>query len=156
MANKVLDRESKTDIAYRIMSKLSKGKKEKREIDFYVLWDKIKEELEKVYTPEEMEKVEDDISFFYTNMTLDGRFVQLQDNKWSLRENVTYKEAHVEMSDFYESDSGDEDEDEVDEEEDNDVPSSFDDEDSYDDSTGSDADISHYRDERELDEDEDQ
>ena len=149
--------ESKTDIAYRIMLKLAKAKKEKKEIDFYALWDKVKEELAKVCTPEQMEKVEDEISFFYTSLTLDGRFVQLKDKgKWSLREFVPSAEAIVDMGEFY-KEQGDAESGELDEEEEHDeddssyVPSHEDE--SYDDSTGSDADVSLFRDEREINED---
>lgn len=146
MAKEIKDRESKTDIAYRIMQK------RKKEISFYELWDKIKEELAKELAPEDLEEVENDISFFYTNLTLDGRFVQLADNKWNLRERVKFDDIHMDMNDIYQEDE--ESETETEETEDYDTTDEFDE--SYDDSTGSDADISQFRDSKnDVDVDED-
>lgn len=146
MAKEIKDRESKTDIAYRIMQK------RKKEIGFYELWDKIKEELAKELAPEDLEEVENDISFFYTNLTLDGRFVQLADNKWNLRERVKFDDIHMDMNDIYQEDE--ESETETEETEDYDTTDEFDE--SYDDSTGSDADISQFRDSKnDVDVDED-
>lgn len=146
MAKEIKDRESKTDIAYRIMQK------RKKEIGFYELWDKIKEELAKELAPEDLEEVENDISFFYTNLTLDGRFVQLADNKWNLRERVKFDDIHMDMNDIYQEDE--ESETETEETEDYDTTDEFDE--SYDDSTGSDADISQFRDgKNDVDVDED-
>ena len=51
----------------------------------------LKKELAKILTPEEMENIDEDISFFYTNLTLDGRFVNVGDNKWNLRERVKFE-----------------------------------------------------------------
>lgn len=61
------------------------------------------------------------IAQFYTNLTLDGRFVNLGDNVWDLRERHTFEESHIDMkaaysdtedvniSGVYESDAEDED-----------------------------------------------
>ena len=43
----------------------------------------------------------DRISNFYTNLTLDGRFVNLGDNEWDLRSNQTYDKVHIDMNDVY-------------------------------------------------------
>ena len=136
------ERESKTDIAYRLMLK------KKKERNFYDLWEEVKAELAKVAAPEELENVEEDISFFYTNLTLDGRFVCVGENKWNLRERVTFDKVHIDMNEIYN------DEEEVSEDEDvkdEFIPDDFDD--SFDDSTGSDADINQYRNQK-VDEDE--
>ena len=128
------ERESKTDIAYRLMLK------KKKERNFYDLWEDVKAELAKVAAPEELENVEEDISFFYTNLTLDGRFVCVGENKWNLRERVTFDKVHIDMNEIYA------DEEEI--SEDDDVKEEFisdDFDDSFDDSTGSDADINQYR-----------
>lgn len=138
------ERESKTDIAYRIMSK------KKKERNFYDLWEDVKAELAKVVDPEELENIEDDISFFYTNLTLDGRFVNVGDNKWNLRERVTFDKVHIDMNDIYAEE--DEEEDSDDEETNEYIADDF--EDSYDDSTGSDADINQYRNQKATDDDE--
>ena len=138
------ERESKTDIAYRLMLK------KKKERNFYDLWEDVKAELAKVAAPEELENVEEDISFFYTNLTLDGRFVCVGENKWNLRERVTFDKVHIDMNEIYA------DEEEI--SEDDDVKEEFisdDFDDSFDDSTGSDADINQYRNQKVDDEDED-
>ena len=89
------ERESKTDIAYRLMLK------KKKERNFYELWEDVKAELAKVAAPEELENIEEDISFFYTNLTLDGRFVCVGENKWNLRERVTFDKVHIDMNEIY-------------------------------------------------------
>ena len=144
--NLIKERESKTDIAYRLMSK------RKKERSFYDLWEDVKAELVKLYGEESIENIDEDISFFYTNLTLDGRFVNVGDNKWNLRERVTFDKVHIDMNDIYveeEEDISEDNEDSKDEY----VADDY--EDSYDDSTGSDADINQYRDQKVVDEDED-
>lgn len=139
------ERESKTDIAYRLMLK------KKKERNFYELWEDVKAELAKVAAPEELENIEEDISFFYTNLTLDGRFVCVGENKWNLRERVTFDKVHIDMNEIYaeEEEIISEDEDSKDEF----ITDDF--EDSFDDSTGSDADINQYRNQKATDEEED-
>lgn len=142
----IKERESKTDIAYRLMSK------RKKERSFYDLWEDVKAELVKLYGEESIENIDEDISFFYTNLTLDGRFVNVGDNKWNLRERVTFDKVHIDMNDIYVEDEEDISEDSEDSK---DEYIADDYEDSYDDSTGSDADINQYRDQKVVDEDED-
>lgn len=141
----IKERESKTDIAYRLMLK------KKKERNFYELWEDVKAELAKVAAPEELENIEEDISFFYTNLTLDGRFVCVGENKWNLRERVTFDKVHIDMNEIYaeEEEIISEDEDSKDEF----ITDDFDD--SFDDSTGSDADINQYRNQKATDEEED-
>ena len=93
--NLIKERESKTDIAYRLMSK------RKKERSFYDLWEDVKAELVKLYGEESIENIDEDISFFYTNLTLDGRFVNVGDNKWNLRERVTFDKVHIDMNEIY-------------------------------------------------------
>ena len=144
--NLIKERESKTDIAYRLMSK------RKKERSFYDLWEDVKAELVKLYGDESIENIDEDISFFYTNLTLDGRFVNVGDNKWNLRERVTFDKVHIDMNDIYVEDEEDISEDNEDSKDEY-VADDY--EDSYDDSTGSDADINQYRDQKVVDEDED-
>ena len=141
--NLIKERESKTDIAYRLMSK------KKKERNFYDLWEDVKAELAKVVDPEELVNIDEDISFFYTNLTLDGRFVNVGDNKWNLRERVTFDKVHIDMNDIY----AEEEEEEILDEDDKDEYVSDDFDDSYDDSTGSDADINQYRNQKVTDDD---
>lgn len=141
----IKERESKTDIAYRLMLK------KKKERNFYDLWEDVKAELAKVAAPEELENVEEDISFFYTNLTLDGRFVCVGENKWNLRERVTFDKVHIDMNEIY----AEEEEIIIDDEDVKDEFIADDFEDSFDDSTGSDADINQYRNQKVNDEEED-
>ena len=142
--NLIKERESKTDIAFRLMSK------KKKERNFYDLWEDVKAELAKVCDPEELTNIDEDISFFYTNLTLDGRFVNVGENKWNLRERVTFDKVHIDMNDIY---AEEEDEESFDEDS-KDEYVSDDYEDSYDDSTGSDADINQYRNQKVTDDEE--
>ena len=142
--NTIKERESKTDIAYRLLSK------KKKERGFYELWEDVKNELAKVREPEELENIDDDISFFYTNLTLDGRFVNVGDNKWNLRERVTFDKVDIDMSDIY----MDEEEESDEEEEENDEYVTDDYDEPFDDSTGSDADINQFREQKQIDDDE--
>lgn len=41
------------------------------------------------------------IAKFYTNLTLDGRFVTLGENTWDLRTNHTFDKVHIDMNDVY-------------------------------------------------------
>ena len=41
------------------------------------------------------------ISNFYTNLTLDERFVLLEDNTWDLRERQNFDKVHIDMNDIY-------------------------------------------------------
>lgn len=43
----------------------------------------------------------DKISKFYTNLSLDGRFVTLGNNEWDLRTNQTYDKTHIDVNDVY-------------------------------------------------------
>ena len=141
----IKERESKTDIAYRLMSK------RKKERSFYDLWEDVKAELVKLYGEESIENIDEDISFFYTNLTLDGRFVNVGDNKWNLRERVTFDKVHIDMNEIY----AEEEEIIIDDEDVKDEFIADDFEDSFDDSTGSDADINQYRIQKVNDEEED-
>ena len=49
-------------------------------------------------TPEEAAQK---VSRFYTNLTLDGRFVTLGVNQWDLRVRHKYESVHIDMSEVY-------------------------------------------------------
>ena len=38
---------------------------------------------------------------FFTNLMLDGRFVNLGENEWDLRERHTFDKVHIDMKDVY-------------------------------------------------------
>ena len=52
------------------------------------------------------------MSTFYTQLSLDGRFITLTDNYWDLRSRHVFEQVHLDMIDAYSDD-----EDDVDEEE---------------------------------------
>ena len=96
---------------------------------------------------EALENIDEDISFFYTNLTLDGRFVNVGENKWNLRERVTFDKVHIDMNEIY----VEEEEEEVSDE---DVKEEYvsDDYDDYNDNgSDSDDDISQYRNQKVTD-----
>ena len=81
-------------------------------ITFENLWVKANEVL-----GEDPENKEGRIGNFYTQLLTDGKFVNLGDNTWDLREKYTFDKVHIDMSDCYTEDE--EDEEEADPEEDN-------------------------------------
>lgn len=56
------------------------------------------------------EDVRSKMSQFYTNLSVDGRFVCCTDNHWEVRERVPFDQVHIDMNDAYnEKDDGDDD-----------------------------------------------
>lgn len=82
--------ESMVDVAYGVLSQKNSV------TGFNELFNDVAEKLE--LTPEQKA---DAISNFYTNLSLDGRFVNLGDNQWDLRTNQTYDKVHIDMNDVY-------------------------------------------------------
>lgn len=82
--------ESMVDVAYSIL------KNERTILSFTELFDKVAEKLELT----ESEK-NDRISSFYTDISLDGRLVNVKDNKWDLRVNQKYENVHMDINDVY-------------------------------------------------------
>lgn len=146
--NNFKEKESKTDIAYRLMLR------KKKEKSFYELWEEVKKEYAAInnLSEEEINALDEEISFFYTNITLDGRFINVGDNKWNLRDRVPFDKIHIDMNDVYADEDQEVDEELDDDEDDKDYEDDY--EDSYDDSTGSDADIRHYSEVASSDDDE--
>lgn len=75
------------------------------------------------------EEAEEYISDFYTNLSLDERFVLLEDNHWDLRERQSFDKVHIDMNDVY-SEIEEEEKEQVEEaeEDDEEVTYSFDEE----------------------------
>lgn len=101
---------SMVEIAYELMSK------KKKAVNFYKLW----QEVSEVKGFDEEEKNEKE-SLFYTNITLDGRFITVGENNWDLRSRHKFDEVHIDMNDIYT------DEDEESEEVEDDVDSTIED-----------------------------
>lgn len=74
---------SMLDAAFDIMSS------KKRAIAFPKLW----EEVQKV-----MNVSNDMVGNLYQDMSLDARFVRLEDNKWDLQSRRTFEEGHFDLS----------------------------------------------------------
>ena len=92
---------SMVDVAYDLMTK------KKKPVDFYKLWQEVSEI--KGFDQNDQEENE---SLFYTNITLDGRFITVGENRWDLRSRHKFDEVHIDMNDIYaddEEDSSDDD-----------------------------------------------
>ena len=50
---------------------------------------------------------EENESLFYTNITLDGRFITVGENRWDLRSRHKFDEVHIDMNDIYADDEED-------------------------------------------------
>ena len=74
---------SMTDVAYEVMSN------KKRAVAFDKLWQEVSKRTGKTI---------DYMAEFYTDLSLDGRFVSLKDNKWDLKNHRKYEETHVDLS----------------------------------------------------------
>lgn len=81
---------SRTDIAYEII------KKNKGGIEFNKLWKQVGNIIN---MPQE--ELDENISFFYTDLTLDGRFITLGETIWDLRENHSFDKVHIDMNEIY-------------------------------------------------------
>ena len=82
--------ESMVDVAYSYLKEINK------KVKFNDLFNVISERIG--FSEEEKENL---ISNFYTNLSLDGRFVTLGNNEWDLRSNQTYDKVHIDMNDVY-------------------------------------------------------
>jgi DNA-directed RNA polymerase subunit delta len=85
-----MEKKSMLDIAYDLV------KETDHELSFKDIWNHIVETLS---LPED--KANDKIASFYTNLTLDGRFVDLGNNTWDLRTKHTYDKVHFDLNDAY-------------------------------------------------------
>lgn len=96
---------SMVDVAYELMSK------KKSAVNFYKLW----EEVCQMKKFDDIQK-DDKESLFYTNITLDGRFITVGENNWDLRSRHKFSDVHIDMNDIYadEEDISEEVEDDVD------------------------------------------
>ena len=116
---------SLVNVAYEILSEDYKsGKKEHK--PFLQLCSEICDRIG--MTEEEFMKL---VSRFYTDLTLDGRFVIKENNTWTLREHELYKNVHIDMNKVYSIDEFEEDDEKKDEntdEDDEDESDSYDEE----------------------------
>jgi len=102
---------SMLEIAYEIMQ-------EKKNVAFSTLYSSI---TKKLGLSEEDAKKK--VANFYTQLSLDGRFVAVGNNKWSLRDRLPSEKTHIDMSAVYnDMDETSEDDDEEEEAEESSTP----------------------------------
>ncbi len=93
---------SNLDVAFELVSK------KKNPIEFKKLWNEVSQ-IQGMSTDEANEKV----GKFYTQLSLDGRFITLGENTWDLRSRYTFDKVHIDMNEVY-ADEVEEDENEND------------------------------------------
>ena len=82
------------DIAYRIMSEKSAP------VNFKDLWKEVTFELGL-----DAAKAAKKISLFYSDLSLDGRFVALKDNNWELKRRLKFEDVYIDTSSIMIDDS---------------------------------------------------
>lgn len=85
-----MSEKSNLDVAFDLINK------EGKEVSFKDIW----AEITRVQGFDE-ETSKRLMGQFYTNLSLDGRFVTLGDNKWDLRSRHTFDKVHIDMNDVY-------------------------------------------------------
>jgi DNA-directed RNA polymerase subunit delta len=86
-------RKSFVDTAYELVVKNGDS------LPFATLWNGVCEELGLT----EEDRV-NRVAYFYTQLTLDGRFVTLGENVWDLRIRHTFDKVHIDMNEVYSED----------------------------------------------------
>lgn len=94
-----MPRKSLVNVAYDVLSNeyAIKGKDNFKPMEFSQLLLKVGDELG-IESQEELTSI---ASRFYTDLTLDGRFVIKEGNTWVLREYVKYEDVHIDMNEVY-------------------------------------------------------
>lgn len=75
-------KQSMTDVAYEVMNDYENG------VPFIELWNTVSAKLGL-----SVSQKEDNIAQFYTDLSMDGRFLNLPQNVWDLRSRHTYSES---------------------------------------------------------------
>ena len=83
-------KQSMVEVAYELLSKKQGPQK------FIKFWNEVAD----VLAMDEEDRGEN-VSKFYTKLTLDERFVLLEDNMWDLRERQSFEKVHIDMNDIY-------------------------------------------------------
>lgn len=91
--------ESLVDVAYAVLKDIEK-EDEKVSISFSELFNEVCKRAE-IPT----EKIDGVIASFFTNLSLDGRFVTIKNNEWGLRKNFKFDDYHNESYDLYDEDT---------------------------------------------------
>lgn len=91
-------KKSMVDVAYDLMST------KKKAIVFLKLWEEVCQVM--AFTKQQEE---DNIAQFYSDLSLDDRFVNVGENKWDLRERHTYHEVVVDTEEILIDEEADDD-----------------------------------------------
>ena len=91
-------KKSMVDVAYDLMST------KKKAIVFLKLWEEVCQVM--AFTKQQEE---DNIAQFYSDLSLDDRFVTVGENKWDLRERHTYHEVVVDTEEILIDEEADDD-----------------------------------------------
>ena len=91
-------KKSMIDVAYDLMST------KKKAIVFLKLWEEVCQVM--AFTKQQEE---DNIAQFYSDLSLDDRFVNVGENKWDLRERDTYHEVVVDTEEILIDEESDDD-----------------------------------------------
>lgn len=94
------------DIAFDLMAK------KKKPVTFLKIWD----EVSQVSGLDE-QQAEDNIAEFYTDISLDERFVHMPENKWDLRSRHKFEEVVIDTNSLIIDEEDDEDESYIEDEE---------------------------------------
>ncbi len=78
-------------------------KGQKHSVSFRELWQVVREQLG--FDEKQSQKK---ISQFYTDLTLDGRFIALDNNEWDLKSNHKFDEVFIDTAELVDDDSEDE------------------------------------------------
>lgn len=91
--------QSMIDIAYRILNEKTEP------VNFKELWKAVTLELGL-----DAAKAAKKISLFYSDLSLDGRFVALKDNYWELKKRMKFEDVYIDTSSIVIDDSDESDE----------------------------------------------
>ena len=83
-------KKSMIEVAYEIVST------SEAPLSFQDLWKKVA--YQQGFTPKQ---IEDNISRFYSQLGIDGRFVMLEENYWDLKSRHPYEKSHIDMNEIY-------------------------------------------------------
>lgn len=83
-------KKSMLDVAYEILEKAEAP------LAFNDMLNEVSKRLEMTE-----EETRSKMAQFYTNLSVDGRFVCCTDNHWEVREKVPFEQVHIDMNDAY-------------------------------------------------------
>lgn len=95
-------KQSMTDIAYEVMKDMGKA------VPFIELWTTVSSKLGLTQS-----QFDDNIAQFYTDLSMDGRFLNMPGNTWDLRSRHTFSESVLDTDAIAIDEDSDEEEEEI-------------------------------------------